>query len=121
VNIKKRLVELERRLTSDSIILTMEDGTSQTIPLGRGGVMDLFAHVLANPSCGEADSILRSVAASEPGKSRIVEVCRALLLEPTENSTKESCPQPEVGQHSGRRHVEGSPKDREIGGGDPAA
>lgn len=84
-NIERRLSELEHRVGGREITLLFEDGSSCIIVLPRGeDACDLFAHVMRNPDSEEASAIKRSVSAVEPGGSRMIEVCRALLTGPAE-------------------------------------
>ena len=91
-NIERRLTELERNgVGGGEITLRFEDGSSRIIPLRRGrDACDLFADVMKNPDGEEASAIRRSVSAVEPGGSRIIEVCRALLPEPYETESEET-------------------------------
>jgi hypothetical protein len=90
-NIERRLTELERSgVGGGEITLRFEDGSSRIIPLPRGrDACDLFADVMRNPDGEEASVIRRSVSAVEPGGSRIIEVCRALLPEAGEPDESE--------------------------------
>jgi len=84
-NIERRLTVLESRVRGSEITIYFEDGSSRTISLPRGqDALDLVAQVLTNPDSEQAAAIRRSVSAVEPGGSRMIEVCRALLPGPEE-------------------------------------
>jgi hypothetical protein len=84
-NIERRLAMLEHRLGGGGITLLFEDGSSRIIPLPPGrDACDLFADVMRNPDGEEASAIGRSVSEVEPGGSRMIELCRALLNGPSE-------------------------------------
>jgi hypothetical protein len=79
MSIQKRIVELERKFHGNTITLMMDDGTEQTIRLGRGqDAADLFVRTLNDPNSTEANAIRESISAVEPGGSRICELIRAL-------------------------------------------
>jgi len=84
-SIERRLKKLEHRGGGREIVLFFEDGSSRIIPLPRGrDSCDLFADVMRNPDSEQASAIRRSVSAIEPGDSRMIELCRALLSGPGE-------------------------------------
>ena len=84
-NIERRLTALEHGGGGREVTLLFEDGSSRIIALPPGqDACDLFAHVMRNPDSEEASAIKRSASAVEPGGSRMIEVCRALLTGPAE-------------------------------------
>lgn len=83
--IEKRIGDLERRFRRCEIVLIMSDGARVPLQLGRGeDGADLFARVMREPDSPTADLIRRSVSAIEPGGSRMIEMCAALLGSPGE-------------------------------------
>jgi hypothetical protein len=84
-SIDKRIEELEKRFRRSEVTLIMSDGSHVPLHLGRGkDGADLFARTMASPDSPTADLIRRSVGAIEPGGSRFIELCRALLNSPGE-------------------------------------
>jgi hypothetical protein len=91
MNVQKRLAELERRFRRCEIILIMADGSRVPLHLGSGqDGADLFARTMASPDSPTADLIRRSVGAIEPGGSRFIEMCCALLNGPPLSEFEES-------------------------------
>ncbi len=85
-NIEKRIAALESRFHSGEIVLTMPDGTSQTICLRPGeDAGTVFARAMREPGSPTANAIRRSVSSTEPSGSRMIELCHALLASPVEN------------------------------------
>src|ERR1700733_3103229 len=84
MNFKQRIAELEKYFHSDDpIVAIFEDGSQQTIRLRPGeDVLNLYARVMNNPDCEEADLIRRSVRWVEPGGSKMLELANALLTRP---------------------------------------
>jgi hypothetical protein len=89
-SIDKRIEELEKRFRRSEVTLIMSDGSHVPLHLGRGkDGADLFARTMASPDSPTADLIRRSVGALEPGGSRFIELCRALLNSPGESDAED--------------------------------
>jgi hypothetical protein len=84
--LNQRLETLEREFVSEPAILTMPDGSTETIPGGEQLVRLLGrVHRGATPEqAAHLDMIRRSTGSSEPGGGRMIELIRASLLGPIE-------------------------------------
>ena len=86
MNLKKRIMALEKQLHRDPIVLTLEDGQERVIPFGPGEtILDVFQRVMNNPDGDEARIVWRCVAVREPGGSRLLEMAKALHDPVTDN------------------------------------
>jgi hypothetical protein len=85
--LNQRLETLEREFVREPAMLTMPDGSTETIP-GKGEhLLNLMGcvHRGATPEeAAQLDLIRRSTDSSEPGGGRMIELIRALLLGPAE-------------------------------------
>ena len=80
VNLKKRIMALEKQLRRDPIFLTLEDGQERVIPLRPGETaLDVFQRVMNNPDGDEGQMVRRCVAVREPGGGRLLQMAKALL------------------------------------------
>src|SRR5271169_1700907 len=82
----RRLELLEKRFTSEPIVLEMPDGRTETLR-GRGDyVLDLFSRACRGVRTPEIDLIAQSVSSAEPGGGRLLELARAILQGPREDT-----------------------------------
>ena len=85
MNVRRRLELLERRVTSEPIILKMADGRTERI-CGRGDyVLDLFLSSLRGDRTPELELIAQSISSTEPGGGYMLDLTRAFLNGPTED------------------------------------
>lgn len=88
---RARLAALEHALRGGGdVVLTMADGTQQTIPIQRGdGILNLCHCCMEFPQSPEAELIRRSVTQTEPSGGRMIELAWAMLNSPAEPSEPE--------------------------------
>lgn len=85
----RRLEELEKNHSSgESIILLMPNGRTETLP-GEEAVR-LLGAALRNDWMPEMDLIARSVSSTEPDGAHMIDLARALLNGPKEDSGAEA-------------------------------
>jgi hypothetical protein len=86
MNLKKRIMALEKQLHRDPIVLILEDGQERVIPLRPGETaLDVSHRVMNNPDGDEGQMVRRCVAVREPGGGRLLEMAKALLDPVTDN------------------------------------
>ena len=84
-NLVRRIQALEARLASaDTVLLTMPDGTLQTLSMGRNGAhsLDLFQKVMCDPDCCEALAIRSSIRQIDSTGGKLAELMNAILNSP---------------------------------------
>jgi len=86
MRLEKRLAELERRIGPESVTLTLDDGTHATVAWPRRHFPRFLIRLMGDQAAGrpsrDLDVVLRSVA--DNGKHRLIELARAVLIEPTD-------------------------------------
>jgi len=86
MNIRRRLDLLEKRLTSEPIVLQMADGRTERLS-GRGDyVLNLVARACRGDRTPEMALIAQSISSSDPGGAHMIELARALLNGPEEDT-----------------------------------
>jgi hypothetical protein len=81
-NVHRRLELLEKRLTSEPVILQMPDGRRETLQ-GRGNfVPGLLARAWRDDRTPETELIAQSVSSTEPGGGHLIDLARAILNSP---------------------------------------
>jgi hypothetical protein len=80
VRLEKRVIALEKRLHTDPIVLTLEDGQEHVIPLRPGETaLNVCLRVQRNPDGEEAQLLRRCISVREPGGGHLVQMAKALL------------------------------------------
>ena len=86
MNLRRRLDTLEKRLTSEPILLQMPDGRTERLS-GRGDyVLDLFSRACRGERTAEIELIVQSISAIEPGGGHMLELVRAILDGPAKDA-----------------------------------
>jgi hypothetical protein len=79
-NLRRRLELLEKKRTSEPLILKMPDGRTETL---RGHhARDLLARACRGDLTPEMELIAQSVSSTEPDGAHFVELARAILNSP---------------------------------------
>jgi hypothetical protein len=86
VNLRRRLAILEQQLTSEPIVLLMPDGRTETLSGSGAAVVDLFARAFRGERTPEIELIARSISSTEPGGAHMIDLARALLNRPNEDT-----------------------------------
>jgi hypothetical protein len=86
MNIHRRLELLEQQLTIEPILLLMPDGRTEML---RGDVLDLFSRALRRDGTPEIELIAQSESSREPGGAHMIDLVRALLNGPAEDSPRQ--------------------------------
>jgi hypothetical protein len=86
MNLKKRIEALERRIVFDPITLFFADGSSTQIGGRRDYGLNLFAAACRGERSRQLEQIGRSVRSQEPGGGQMMDLARALLNRPGEQS-----------------------------------
>ncbi len=85
MNLRKRLELLEKRFTTEPIVLQMPDGRTMTLR-GRGDyVLELFSLACRGERTRETELIAQSMSSVEPGAGNMIGLARALLNGPKED------------------------------------
>ena len=85
MNIRQRIAQLEQKITTDPIVLTMADGTEMPLPLSTDPfkLLGIATKGTANPSQQrQLDLIAQSVSSREPDGAHLVDLLRAYLNGP---------------------------------------
>jgi hypothetical protein len=85
-NLRRRLEALEDQLTSEPILLLMPDGSTQTLPGHNDHVLNLLSRAVRGDRTPEMERVARSVSSIEPGGAHMVDLARALLNGPAEDT-----------------------------------
>jgi hypothetical protein len=85
INLHRRLEALERQLTSEPIVLLMPDGRTETL---RGDALDWFTRAICRDRTPEIELIAQSKSSTEPGGAHMIDLARALLNGPAEDSPR---------------------------------
>ena len=81
-NLRRRLELLEKRITSEPILLQMPDGRIETLP-GRGDyLLHLFSRACRGERTPQIELIAQSVRSTEPGGAHMIDLVRAFLNGP---------------------------------------
>jgi len=84
INLRRRLEALERNLiSSEPILLLMPDGRTEAL---RGDVLDLFSRAVGGERTPEMDLISQSISSVEPGGAHMIDLARALLNGPRQDT-----------------------------------
>jgi hypothetical protein len=86
MNIYCRLKLLEKRLSSEPIRLCMPDGRTETLRGRRHYVLDLFLRACRGDRTPEIELIAESVSSVEPGGGHMLELARAFLNGPNDET-----------------------------------
>jgi hypothetical protein len=85
-NLRRRLEALEEQLTSEPILLLMPDGRTETLPGHNDYVLNMLSRAVRGDRTPEMERVARSVSSIEPGGAHMVDLVRALLNGPAENT-----------------------------------
>jgi len=86
MNVRRRLELLEKRITSEPIVLKMPGGRTERI-CGRGDyALDLVLRSLSGDRTPELELIAQSISSTEPGGGHMVDLARAFLNGPNEDT-----------------------------------
>lgn len=86
MNLRRRLEALEKGLISEPILLQMPDGRTESLS-GRGDyVLNLVSRACRGDRTPEMELIAQSVSSTEPGGAHMIELARALLNGPEEDT-----------------------------------
>jgi hypothetical protein len=86
INLNRRLEALERQLTSEPIVLLMPGGRTETL---RGDALDWFSRAIRGDRTPEIELIAQSESSTEPGGGHMIDLMRALLNGPPEDSPRQ--------------------------------
>jgi hypothetical protein len=79
--LEKRIRALEKPFNRGPIVVTLADGREHVIPLRHGETpLDVYLRVLTHPDSEEAQLIGHCLAVREPGRGRLLQLARALLV-----------------------------------------
>jgi len=82
MKVHRRLGLLEKRLTSEPVVLRMPDGRMETLR-GRGDfVAELVSRACRGERTPEIELIAQSISSTEPDGAHLVDLARALLNGP---------------------------------------
>jgi hypothetical protein len=88
-HIYRRLELLEKRFTSEPIVLFMPDGSAEMLR-GRGDyLLDLFVRACHGERTPELELIAQSVSSAEPGGGQMIELTRDALNRPKDDEATE--------------------------------
>jgi hypothetical protein len=88
MNMHRRLELLEKQITSEPILLLMPDGRTETLPGHSDYVLDLLGHAVRGDRTPEMELIAQSRSSQEPGGAQMIDLARALLNGPAEDSPR---------------------------------
>jgi len=83
INLRRRLEALEKGVTTEPIVLRMPDGRTETL---RGDVLDLFSRAVSGERTPEMELISQSISSVEPGGAHMIDLARALLNGPMQDT-----------------------------------
>jgi hypothetical protein len=83
INLRRRLEALEKGVTTEPIVLHMPDGRTETL---RGDVLDLFSRAVGGERTPEMELISQSISSVEPGGAHMIDLARALLNGPRQDT-----------------------------------
>ena len=87
VNLRRRLEALERDFTgTEPILLLMPDGRTETLPGHNDYVLGLLGRALHGDRTPEMELISQSISSVEPGGAHMIDLARALLNGPTQDT-----------------------------------
>jgi hypothetical protein len=86
INLRRRLEALEEQPTSEAILLLMPDGRTETLPGHNDYVLNLLSRAVRGDRTPEMERVARSVSSIEPGGAHMVDLVRALLNGPAEDT-----------------------------------
>jgi hypothetical protein len=86
INLRRRLEALEEQLIIEPILLRMPDGSTQTLPGQNDYVLNLLWRAVRGERTPEMDLVARSTSSSEPGGAHMIDLVRALLNGPVEDT-----------------------------------
>jgi hypothetical protein len=79
----RRIERLEKGLSDEPIVLHMPDGRTETL---RGDVLDLFSRAVGGERTPEMELISQSIGSVEPGGAHMIDLARALLNGPRQDT-----------------------------------
>ena len=86
MNVRRRLELLEKRISSEPIILKMPDGRTERI-CGRGDyLLDLVMRSVRGDRTPELELIAQSISSTEPGGGHMLDLVRTFLNGPQEDT-----------------------------------
>jgi hypothetical protein len=87
LNLRRRLEALEEQLTSEPILLLMPEGHTETLPGHNDYVLNLLSRAVRGDRTPEMELVAQSVSSAEPGGAHMVDLVRALLNGPAEDTS----------------------------------
>ena len=94
INMRRRLEALEEQLTSEPIVLLMPNGRTETLSGQNDYVLDLLSRAVRGDRTPEMGLVAQSVSSVEPGGAHMVDLVRALLNGPAEDTGHSVNPRP---------------------------
>ena len=82
----ERLERLEKGLTDEPIVLHMPDGRIETLRGHNDYVLNLLSRAVRGDRTPEMELIARSVGSTEPGRAHMIDLVRAFLNGPNEDT-----------------------------------
>ena len=82
----RRIERLEKGLSDEPILLLMPDGRTEMLPGHNDYAPSLLARACRGDRSPELDLIARSVSSIEPGGAHMVDMVRALLNGPKQDT-----------------------------------
>jgi hypothetical protein len=86
INLHRRLEALEKQFTSEPILLKMPDGRIETLRGYNEYVLDLVARAVRGDRTPEMELISQSISSVEPGGAHLIDLARALLNGPRQDT-----------------------------------
>ena len=84
VNMRRRLAALEDQFTGEPIVLQMPDGRTKTLPGNQA--TGLLARSVQNERTPDIELVARRVSSTEPGGGQMIDLARAILNSPVEET-----------------------------------
>jgi hypothetical protein len=86
INLRRRLEALEKGVTTEPIALHMPDGRMETLPGHNDYVLNLLSRAVGGERTPEMELISQSISSVEPGGAHMIDLARALLNGPRQDT-----------------------------------
>ena len=87
-NLYRRLELLEKQTSNEPIVLQMPDGRMETLPGHNDYVLGLLGRAVRGDRTPEMALIAQSISSTEPGGAHMIDLVRALLNGPNEDTQR---------------------------------